>query len=92
MKIGVSSAQGGRLANPAAVHAAAVAMEQVGYSSIWVRERAPTPSADYGSLDAIAVLAAIAMVTTRVALGATLAVDHDTSPPPWLAPSPPSMC
>jgi alkanesulfonate monooxygenase SsuD/methylene tetrahydromethanopterin reductase-like flavin-dependent oxidoreductase (luciferase family) len=74
MRIGVSSAQGGKLANPAAVHAAALAMEQVGYSSIWVRQ--PEPEAAEGSLDAIAVLAATAMVTTRVRLGATIHVPH----------------
>src|SRR5687768_541811 len=67
MKIGVSSVQGGRLANPAAIRAAAAAMEQVGYSSIWVRD---------GALDAVAVLAATAMVTTHIGLGATLDAPH----------------
>src|SRR5437763_1290048 len=78
MRISVSSAQGGRLANPAAVHAAAVAMEQVGYASIWVRQSARDTTTS--ALDAVAVLAATAMVTTRVGLGATLAVDHETNP------------
>src|SRR5918997_1498146 len=63
MRIGISVAQCGRLAQPAAVSAAARAAEQLGYSSVWV----------CGSiLDPVGVLAATAAITSRVGLGASL--------------------
>src|SRR5262245_45014615 len=43
MRLGVSLAQVGRLAGPASVRSAAVAAEQVGYSSIWVHDRLLAP-------------------------------------------------
>src|SRR5690606_34653637 len=39
MRLGVSLAQVGRLADPAAVRSAATAAEQVGYSSLWVLDQ-----------------------------------------------------
>ena len=39
MRLGVSIAQSGRLADPAAIRSAATGAEQVGYSSVWVVDR-----------------------------------------------------
>ena len=39
MRLGVSLAQSGRLADPAAIRSAATGAEQVGYSSLWVVDR-----------------------------------------------------
>jgi probable F420-dependent oxidoreductase len=41
MRLGVSLAQGGRCADPASIRSAAMAAEQVGYSSLWVTDRLP---------------------------------------------------
>ncbi len=71
MRIGISVAQCGRLARPAAVIAAARAAEQLGYSSVWVCDSVPDPTG---------VLAATAAVTTRVRLGANLRVDAGRDP------------
>jgi alkanesulfonate monooxygenase SsuD/methylene tetrahydromethanopterin reductase-like flavin-dependent oxidoreductase (luciferase family) len=79
MRIGISTAQSGQLARPAAVAAAARAAEQLGYSSLWVLDRLP-PSGRRGPspvLDPLGVLAATAAVTTAVGLGAGLVVG------PW---------
>jgi alkanesulfonate monooxygenase SsuD/methylene tetrahydromethanopterin reductase-like flavin-dependent oxidoreductase (luciferase family) len=45
MRLGVSLAQVGRLADPASVRSAAVSAEQVGYSSIWVLDHLLAPAA-----------------------------------------------
>ena len=97
MRLGVSLAQVGRLADPASVRSAAVAAEQVGYSSIWVHDRllAPveprTPSGDVpgaglppgcaDGLDPVAVLTYAAAVTSRVRLGTSVLVA------PWYRPA-----
>lgn len=97
MRIGISSAQTGRLADPAAVRAAAVAAEQVGYASLWVIDRLPValePRSGYAGLDGapfpedqarvldpVVVLAAVAAVTTRVRLGTNVLVA------PWYRPA-----
>ena len=61
MRIAVSAGQPGRLARPAAVSAVAKAAEQLGYSTVWVRDGA--------ALDPIVVLSTVAASTTRVRLG-----------------------
>jgi probable F420-dependent oxidoreductase len=97
MRLGVSLAQVGRLADPASVRSAAVAAEQVGYSSIWVHDRllAPveprTPTGDVpgaglppggaDGLDPVAVLTYAAAVTSRVRLGTSVLVA------PWYRPA-----
>jgi alkanesulfonate monooxygenase SsuD/methylene tetrahydromethanopterin reductase-like flavin-dependent oxidoreductase (luciferase family) len=63
MRIGISSAQCGRLAQPAAVRATARAAEQLGYASVWVCD---------SLLDPAGVLSATAAATFRVRLGASL--------------------
>lgn len=76
MRIGIHAAQAGRLADPAAVRAVAVAAEQVGYSAIWAGDRpdagtpAGTPAGPPTDLDPLAVLTASATVTSRIRLGA----------------------
>ena len=72
MRIGISLAQCGRLARPAAVSAAARAAEQLGYSSVWVCDSV---------LDPAGVLAATAPITTRVRLGAILSAASASDPP-----------
>jgi probable F420-dependent oxidoreductase len=97
MRLGVSLAQVGRLADPASVRAAAVSAEQIGYSSLWVRDRllAPVeprttntnlPGAELPpewatSLDPLAVLTYAAAVTDRVRLGTSILVA------PWYRPA-----
>jgi probable F420-dependent oxidoreductase len=93
MRIGVSLAQIGRQADPASIRSAAVAAEQVGYSSIWVRdrllapvsprgERPDVPGADVAAfLDPLAVLTYAAAVTHRVRLGTSVLVA------PWYRPA-----
>ncbi len=78
MRIGISTAQRGRLARPAAVRAVAQAAEQVGYSSLWVLD-APGGGVAGAVLDPLGVLAATAAVTTRARLGANvhLAAPYD---------------
>lgn len=71
MRIGISVAQCGRLAQPAAVSAAARAAEQLGYSSVWVCDAV---------LDPVGVLAATAAITSRVGLGASLDVGPGSDP------------
>jgi alkanesulfonate monooxygenase SsuD/methylene tetrahydromethanopterin reductase-like flavin-dependent oxidoreductase (luciferase family) len=71
MRIGISLAQCGRLARPAAVSAAARAAEQLGYSSVWVCDSVLEPAG---------VLAATAAITTRVRLGARLSVSSVSDP------------
>ena len=73
MRIGIHAAQAGRLADPAAVRAVAVAAEQVGYSSVWAGDDPSRPVGDRdpgADLDPLAVLAASATVTSQVRLGA----------------------
>ena len=70
MRIGVSAAQGGRLANPAALRGAAMAAEQLGYSSVWASDGLAGPCQPW--LDPMAVLGAVAAVTARVRLGVFL--------------------
>jgi hypothetical protein len=50
MRLGVSLAHVGRLADPASVRSAAVSAEHVGYSSLWVLDRplAPVARRDQG--------------------------------------------
>jgi alkanesulfonate monooxygenase SsuD/methylene tetrahydromethanopterin reductase-like flavin-dependent oxidoreductase (luciferase family) len=85
MRIGVSLAQIGRQADPASIRSAAVAAEQVGYSSIWVLDRllAPvSPGSEHTSaLDPLAVLTYAAAVTHRVRLGTSVLVA------PWYRPA-----
>ena len=71
MGIGISLAQCGRLARPAAVTAAARAAEQLGYSSVWVCDSVLEPAG---------VLAATAAITTRVRLGACVSVSSVSDP------------
>jgi probable F420-dependent oxidoreductase len=92
MRLGVSLAQVGRLADPASVRSAAVSAEQVGYSSIWVLDRLLAPGAPADpvkgepptpcppALDPLAVLSYAAAVTTRVRLGTGVLVA------PWYRP------
>jgi probable F420-dependent oxidoreductase len=96
MRLGVSLAQAGRLADPASVRSAATAAEQMGYASVWVSDclapptGAPTsdrrctgsPADDVVStLDPLSVLTYAAAVTTRVRLGTSVLVA------PWYRPS-----
>ncbi|MDQ4069942.1 MAG: LLM class flavin-dependent oxidoreductase [Actinomycetota bacterium] len=71
MRIGISLAQCGRLARPAAVTAAARAAEQLGYSSVWVCDSV---------LDPAGVLAATASITSRVRLGAYVSLPSVSDP------------
>ncbi|HZP30024.1 MAG TPA: TIGR03619 family F420-dependent LLM class oxidoreductase [Acidimicrobiia bacterium] len=96
MRIGIASAQLGRLAEPAAVKALARAAETVGYSTLWVLDRLPAPVEPrdgYGGLDGVplppeqersldpfAVLATAAAVTERVRIGTSVLVA------PWYPP------
>ena len=96
MRIGIASAQIGRMADPAAVRATALAAEQVGYHSLWVLDRLPAPihaRSGYGgiagiplptgrdrALDPFVVLATAAAVTTTVRLGTSVIVA------PWYPP------
>ena len=76
MRIGIHAAQSGRLADPAAVRAVALAAEQVGYAAIWAGDEGcdRAPGAGHADLrydlDPFAVLAASAAVTSQVRLGA----------------------
>lgn len=97
MRLGVSLAQVGRLADPASVRSVAVSAEQIGYSSLWVRDRllAPVhprssnsnlPGAELPpewatSLDPLSVLTYAAAVTSRVRLGTSVLVA------PWYRPA-----
>jgi probable F420-dependent oxidoreductase len=97
MRLGVSLAQVGRLADPASVRSAAVAAEQVGYSSIWVHDRllapvdprspydgvpgAELPPEHANALDPLSVLTYAAAVTSRVRLGTSVLVA------PWYRPA-----
>lgn len=96
MRLGVSLAQAGRLADPASVRSAATAAEQMGYSSVWVSDcLAPatsSPASDrrctgsptdevVTTLDPLSVLTYAAAVTTRVRLGTSVLVA------PWYRPS-----
>jgi probable F420-dependent oxidoreductase len=49
MRLGVSLAQAGRCADPASIRSAAMAAEQVGYSSLWVSDRLPAAAARWTS-------------------------------------------
>ena len=92
MRLGVSLAHVGRLADPASVRAAAVSAEHLGYSSLWVLDRplaavAPrdptegdSPAEPSAALDPLAVLPYAAAVTTRVRLGTSVLVA------PWHRP------
>lgn len=82
MRIGVSAAQGGRLANPAALRGAALAAEQLGYSSVWARDGLAGPCHPW--LDPVAVLGAVAAMTARVRLGVAL-VGSGRGPTPATA-------
>jgi alkanesulfonate monooxygenase SsuD/methylene tetrahydromethanopterin reductase-like flavin-dependent oxidoreductase (luciferase family) len=53
MRLGVTLAQTGRLADPVSVRSAAVAAEQVGLSSVWVLDRPPAPAPDPFASDAL---------------------------------------
>jgi probable F420-dependent oxidoreductase len=96
MRVGLSLPQVGQLADPAAIRAAAIAAEQAGYASLWVRDRAlaavtpqtPYPGAADGRapdelrtvLDPFAVLTLAAAVTDRTRLGTSVLVA------PWYPP------
>jgi len=97
MRLGVCLAQAGRLADPASVRSAAMAAEQVGYSTVWVSDRLATPGATRahgprradtgppveiaGTLDPLSVLTYAAAVTARVRLGTSVLVA------PWYRPA-----
>ncbi len=96
MRLGVSLAQAGRLADPASVRSAATAAEQMGYASVWVSDcLAPVASAPASdrrctgspadevatTLDPLSVLTYAAAVTTRVRLGTSVLVA------PWYRPN-----
>jgi probable F420-dependent oxidoreductase len=97
MRIGIASAQVGRLADPAAVRATALAAEAVGYSTLWVLDRLPAPvqpRSGYGGIDGLplpaeqeraldpfTVLATAAAVTARVRIGTSVVVA------PWYPPA-----
>ncbi len=72
MRIGVSAGQPGQLARPAAVRAVAGAAEQLGYSTVWVRDSA--------AMDPVVVLSTAASLTARVRLGASYDVTRSGSP------------
>jgi probable F420-dependent oxidoreductase len=78
MRLGVSLAQDGRSADPASVRSAAVAAEQVGYSSLWVLDVSPACAP---ALDPLTVLTYAAAVTSRVRLGTSVLVA------PWYRPA-----
>ena len=81
MRLGVSLAQSGRLADPAAIRSAAMGAEQVGYSSLWVVDRLGRDRPDLSTvLDPITVLTYAAACTSRVRLGTSVLVA------PWYAP------
>jgi alkanesulfonate monooxygenase SsuD/methylene tetrahydromethanopterin reductase-like flavin-dependent oxidoreductase (luciferase family) len=71
MRLGVTLAQAGRLADPVSVRSAAVAAEQVGLSSVWVLDRPPAPAPDPFARDVLA--------TARDVLAAP---GHDRPPAP----------
>lgn len=83
MRLGVSLAQTGRLADPAAIRSAATAAEQVGYSSVWVLDRLGAGGRpDLTTvLDPLTVLTYAAACTTRVGLGTSVLVA------PWYRPA-----
>ncbi|HKE73355.1 MAG TPA: LLM class flavin-dependent oxidoreductase [Acidimicrobiales bacterium] len=81
MRLGVSLAQVGRLADPASVRSAAVAADQVGYSSLWVLDPAGLSPACGPALDPLTVLTYAAAVTSRVRLGTSVLVA------PWYRPA-----
>ena len=63
MRLGVSLAQSGRLADPAAIRSAATGAEQVGYSSVWVVDRLGGGRPDLSTmLDPLTVLTYAAAV------------------------------
>lgn len=78
MRLGVSLAQTGRLADPAAIRSAAIAAEQIGYSSVWVADRCEPAPGDLAAegfvtaLDPVAVLGYAAACTTSVHLGTSV--------------------
>src|SRR5688572_21453701 len=71
MRIGISVAQCGRLAQPAAISAAVRAAEQLGYSSVWVCD---------SLLDPAGVLSAAAAITSSVRLGAGVVLGPGDDP------------
>jgi alkanesulfonate monooxygenase SsuD/methylene tetrahydromethanopterin reductase-like flavin-dependent oxidoreductase (luciferase family) len=82
MRLGVSIAQSGRLADPAAIRSAATGAEQVGYSSVWVVDRLGGARPDLSTmLDPLTVLTYAAACTTRVRLGTSVLVA------PWYRPA-----
>jgi alkanesulfonate monooxygenase SsuD/methylene tetrahydromethanopterin reductase-like flavin-dependent oxidoreductase (luciferase family) len=81
MRLGVSLAQTGRLADPASVRSAATAAEQVGYASVWVHDRLDGGRAGDASLDPLCALSYAAAVTSRVRLGTSVLVA------PWYRPA-----
>jgi alkanesulfonate monooxygenase SsuD/methylene tetrahydromethanopterin reductase-like flavin-dependent oxidoreductase (luciferase family) len=83
MHIGISTVPRGRLADPAATRALALAAEQLGYSSLWVCDpRSVHPAHPDDELDPLAVLATLAAVTSRVRLGTSVVLGpwHHSSP------------
>lgn len=97
MKIGIHTAQISKAAGPDSVRAAALAAEQMGYSSLWVLDRLPAaiepregyagiegkelPREQRRTLDPFIVLAMSAAVTTRVRIGTSVIVT------PWYSPA-----
>jgi probable F420-dependent oxidoreductase len=97
MRIGIASAQVGRLAEPAAVKTIARAADTVGYSTVWVLDRllapvdprdgyggiegVPLPPEQDRALDPFAVMATVAAATERVRIGTSVLVA------PWYPPA-----
>lgn len=83
MRLGVSLAQTGHLADPAAIRSAATAAEQLGYSSVWVTDRLdPDHRPDVTTvLDPLTVLTYAAACTRNVRLGTSVLVA------PWYRPA-----
>jgi alkanesulfonate monooxygenase SsuD/methylene tetrahydromethanopterin reductase-like flavin-dependent oxidoreductase (luciferase family) len=97
MRIGIASAQLGRLAEPAAVRAIADAAEAIGYSSVWVRDRLPAviepwrgqrgPAAgDAGPDDPERALDPFAVMATVAACTTRVRVGASVLVAPWYPP------
>ena len=75
MRVGVCATPQGTVTNPAAMRAAALAAEQVGYASIWVGD-------EPAGLDPVAVLGGAAALTSRVGIGVSRLACHSLCPGP----------
>jgi alkanesulfonate monooxygenase SsuD/methylene tetrahydromethanopterin reductase-like flavin-dependent oxidoreductase (luciferase family) len=99
MRIGVSLAQIGRQADPATIRSAAVAAEQVGYSSIWVLDRLLAPVSPRGertdlpgpgsepTADAANFLDPLAVLTYAAAVTQRVRLGTSVLVAPWYRPA-----